>query len=300
MSEKFVYQEIECKTALNPIHSHFLPYHYDLNCYRGCEHQCIYCFAQYSHRYLDDQDFFHHIYVKKNIVEQLEKKLKSKTWKKEVVNLGGVTDSYQIAEKEYQLMPQILKLLIQYRTPAIISTKSSLILRDLSLLKELSLVAGVQIAVTITTLDQELANFLEPNASPIKERLEVIRILKEAGLTVGWHLMPMIPYLTATKSNLEAIFKEAERFHIDYMIMSNLNLRGPTRNYFFQRLKQKNPQWEQKMRKLYQDKEAYATYKKELSTYLQFLCETYHIPEKNQPKMPKKGVELEQLSLFRS
>ena len=115
MSKEFLYQSICCKSALNKINS-FLPYHYDLNIYRGCEHHCVYCFAKYSHRYLEDDNFFDHIYIKENIVEELAKKLSSKSWKRDVINLGGVTDSYQPIEKEKQLMPKILKLLTKSRT----------------------------------------------------------------------------------------------------------------------------------------------------------------------------------------
>lgn len=119
---------------MNHIKTTRLPYHWDLNIYRGCEHNCEYCFAMYTHQYIEDTDFFHHIYVKKNIVEQLEKKLSSPSWKKEIINLGGVTDNYQPAEKSFQLMPEILKLMIRYKNPIIISTKSTLILRDLELI----------------------------------------------------------------------------------------------------------------------------------------------------------------------
>lgn len=296
MKQKFTYKKIECKTALNKINS-FLPYHYDLNIYRGCEHHCIYCFARYTHYYLEDSDFFHHIYIKQNIIEALEKKLSNKNWKREVINLGGVTDSYQPIEKEAQIMPQILKLLIKYKTPAIISTKSSLILRDLTLLKELSLVAGVQIACTITTLNQDLANILEPNASPIKERIQTIKTLKEAGLTVGWHFMPIIPYITGTRSNLEAIFKTAQKLHIDYMIPGMLNLRGNTRNYFFQCIKENFPTYQKALFELYQNKNKKQEYKKQLEQLLNHLSHIYQI-NRNYQKYVPKTIQKEQLQLF--
>lgn len=295
MKKNFEYQSIICKNALNKINS-FLPYHYDLNIYRGCEHCCTYCFARYSHQYLQDDDFFHHIYVKENIVEILEKKLQSKSWKREVINLGGVTDSYQPAEKQKKIMPQILKLLIKYKTPAIISTKSSLILRDIELLKELDKVAGIQIAFTITTLDKNIANNLEPGASPIKERIESIKKLKEAGLTVGWHLMPIIPYLTATKSNLNAIFKMAEKCQVDYMIMSMLNLRGSTRKYFFNFLQNQYPQYYSKIWTLYHNKDLKKQYKIKLYELLNTLSKEYHICTNYHKYVPQNKET--QLTLF--
>ena len=129
-----VYKEIVCKVALNKL-KRKIPFAWDLNIYRGCEHRCQYCYAIYSHDYLGSEQYFDTIYVKTNIVEQLEKQLGSPDWKQEVVNIGGVTDSYQPAEEKYKLMPHILRLMIKYSTPCIISTKSDLILRTSILLK---------------------------------------------------------------------------------------------------------------------------------------------------------------------
>ncbi len=296
MSDKFSYQTMTCKSALNKINS-FLPYHYDLNIYRGCEHHCVYCFAKYSHRYLEDNNFFDHIYIKENIVEELEKKLSSKNWKRDVINLGGITDSYQPIEKDRKLMPKILKLLIKYKTPAIISTKSSLILRDIELLKKLSEVAGVQIACTITTLDQNLATILEPNASSIKMRIKTIQTLKSSGLTVGWHLMPMIPYITATRNNLKNIFEMASKCQIDYIITGLLNLRGTTRTDFFRFIKTTFPEKYQPLWDLYHQKDKMKEYKRQLFQLLNILEKEYHVSRNYQKYVPKR-VEQKQLELF--
>ena len=293
------YQPISCKSALNHINSKFLPYHWDLNIYRGCEHQCAYCYAQYSHSYLEDTDFFHHIYIKENIVTQLEQKLQSSKWAHDVINLGGVTDSYQPAEAIYKLMPQILKLLIKYKTPAIISTKSSLILRDIDLLKELSNVAGVQVAITITTLDQSLANKIEPGASSIKERINTIYELKKAGLTVGWHLMPMIPYLTATRNNLTAIFKIAQMCQIDYIIPGILNLRGSTRINFFRFMKNNYPNEYDRVWKLYNNKNEYKQYKHQLQELISTLSKQYSVSRNYYRYVPKvKESKIKQITFF--
>lgn len=276
MESKFNYQLIQCKSALNKINS-FLPYHWDLNIYRGCEHNCAYCFAQYSHRYLDDNDFFHNIYIKENITEQLEKKLGSKTWKKDVVNLGGVTDSYQPVEKEKRIMPSVLETLIKYQTPAIISTKSQLILRDIELIKMLKEKAGIQVALTITTLDQDVASILEPNASSVKERVKTIKILKEAGIEVGWHLMPIIPFITATRSNLENIFKVASRCKVDYIITGMLNLRGSTRKSFFKFIKDNYPEKYDNIWRVYNDASYKKEYKMKLGILLNELAKKYNV-----------------------
>lgn len=298
VAKKFNYEFIKCKSALNKINS-FLPYGWDLNVYRGCEHNCAYCYAQYSHQYLDDNDFFHNIYIKQNIAEQLEKKLQSKAWKRDVINLGGVTDSYQPVEAKCKIMPQVLKLLIKYKTPAIISTKSSLILRDIELIKELSKVAGIQVALTITTLNQDDASRIETNASNVAERIKIIKMLKQNGITVGWHLMPIIPFITATKNNLESIFKMAQICGVDYMICGMLNLRGSTRKYFFKFIKDNYPQRYDKIWKVYNDSNYKKEYKKKLNILINDLASKYNISRDYQRYVPKNKTSLiSQISFF--
>lgn len=261
--KSFQYIETDCKTPMNHIKTSRLPYHWDLNIYRGCEHNCEYCFAMYTHQYIEDADFFHHIYVKTNIVEQLKRKLSSKTWKQEIINLGGITDNYQNAEKHYKIMPEILKLMIKYKNPIIISTKSTLILRDIELLKQLSKVATVNIAFTITTLDEHLANKIEPGASPPLERLKALKIIKEeTNAIIGIHMMPLIPYITATENNIDNLFHVASIIHADYCIPGLLGLRGKTRTSFFQFLKKEYPTIYPNIYQLYQNKDKKQEYKK--------------------------------------
>ena len=97
---KIIYREINCKSAINKIKNKF-GFCNDLNIYRGCLHKCYYCYAVYSHKYINSRDFFNEIFVKKNIAEVLEKELSSKSWKRETINLGSVADSYQKAEEDY-------------------------------------------------------------------------------------------------------------------------------------------------------------------------------------------------------
>ena len=170
-----VYKEITAQSALNKL-KRKIPYGWDLNIYRGCGHGCRYCYAMYSHDYLDgEKDFHRDIFVKTNIVEQLEKELKSESWNREVINIGGVTDSYQPAESRYRLMPEILKLLIKYKTPAIISTKSDLVLRDYELIDELSQITYINIAATITTVDETIARKIEPGSASPSDRFKVLK-----------------------------------------------------------------------------------------------------------------------------
>lgn len=164
MKKERTFKEVRVKSPLNKL-KRKIPYGWDLNIYRGCQHGCRYCYALYSHDYLGSGDFYRDIHIKINIVEELEKKLKDPAWKREVINIGGVTDSYQPAEEKYQLMPQIIKLLIKYKSPAIISTKSKLVLRDFDLIDQLSRLTYINIAATITTVEEDVRKKIEPGSS---------------------------------------------------------------------------------------------------------------------------------------
>jgi len=230
-----------CVSALNNLQREN-PYHWDLNIYRGCEHGCNYCYALYSHDYLNDGQFFSNVYVKTNIVEQLEKKLRMKSWKREVINLGSVCDSYQPAEATFKMMPEILKLLIKYKTPAIISTKSDLVLRDFDLIDQLSRITYINIAATITTMDENVRRKIEPNASPSYKRFEMLQAFRKTNASVGVHMMPLLPYLTDTEDNLEALFAQTKASDILYALPGTLNLRGKTKPYYLQFLKKEYPE----------------------------------------------------------
>lgn len=292
-----VFEEIKIKKALNRLHSNFFPYKYDLNIYRGCSHRCQYCYALYSHRYLETTNFFEKIYVKTNVVEVLEKELSSKKWHQEWINLGGVTDSYQTIERQYQIMPKILELMIKYKTPITISTKSDLILRDMDLLEKLAKVTTVNVAVTITTWDENMAQKLEPGAISSQRRMEIFKQLKGKGINLGLHLMPIIPYLTDTNENLEKIFLEAGKIKVDYVIAGMLNLRSETRKNFLMFIQENFPELTNKYFKEY--KGAYWEKEKRRTTYflVHKLMQKYGL-NNNYEKFRPKEIIREQLKLI--
>ena len=228
--------KIHCMTALNKL-KRKIPYGWDLNIYRGCSHNCKYCYAIYSHEFLGEHDFSK-VFAKINIAEQLDKELSNDEWKREIINIGGVTDSYQRAEKEMKLMPEVLKVLIKHKTPAIISTKSNLILRDFDLIAELSKLTYVNIASTITTMNEEDRRKIEPYCSTSMERFEMLKEFRKTNASVGLHTMPIIPYITDSYSNIENLCSEAKRSNVHYMLPGVLYLRGATRKVFFEFMKE--------------------------------------------------------------
>lgn len=241
---------MECKTACNRVKGRF-PYHWDLNIYRGCAHDCKYCFARYSHAYLEEKDFAGRIFVKTNIAELLEKQLRSPRWDGDVINLGGVTDSYQPCEEREKQMPDILRLLIKYKNPVILSTKSDLILRDFDLLDELSRVAFVNVASTVTVMDEDVRRKLEPGAVSSARRMKMLGAFRKTKVHTSVHMMPVIPFLTDEQENLEAVFSAAKAAGVEWVLTALLNLRGPTRTVFLDFMEREYPDAYRRLLPLY-------------------------------------------------
>lgn len=283
-------KEIEASSALNKL-KRKIPYGWDLNIYRGCSHGCRYCYAIYSHGYMQENGengFFTDIYVKKNIVDLLEKELQVESWKREVINIGGVTDSYQPAEAKHKLMPEILKLLIKYKTPAIISTKSDLVLRDYDLIDQLSRITYINIAATITIADEELRRKIEPNSTPTAARFTMLKKFRNTNASIGLHMMPIIPLLADSRDNFERLFSEAAMCGVDYLLPGVLYLRGKTRQAFFSFLEEEFPEEALQYRKLYKTGGADKEYKNELYQIVNALRDKYDLSSSYMKPMREK------------
>lgn len=246
-------EKISCSSALNKL-KRKIPYGWDLNIYRGCSHGCKYCYALYSYE----------VFAKTNIAEHLDKELSSSKWKREVINIGGVTDSYQKAEEQMKIMPDVLKLLIKYKTPAIISTKSDLILRDFDLIAQLAQLTYVNIASTITTTNENDRKKIEPNACTSENRFKMLKEFRKTNASVGLHTMPIIPHITDSYSNIESLCSEAKNSGVHYMLPGVLYLRGTTRKVFFEFIQNEYPDKYEILKDLYKTGGADKLYKQKL------------------------------------
>lgn len=276
-----------CDSALTKLKRQ-VPYGWDLNIYRGCSHACRYCYAIYSHQYLNADGFYDDIFVKTNVVEQLERELSSPTWKREVINIGGVTDSYQKAEEHNLLMPQILKLLIKTKTPAIISTKSTLILRDYDLIDELSRITYINVAATITAMDEEVRKKIEPGSAPSAERFAMLKQFARTNASIGLHVMPIIPFLTDSRENFEALCIGAKEAGVHYLLPGTLYLRGETRKVFFDFIGQSYPDLLPQLQAMYQTGGADKEYKNRLYLMVNDLRDRYGISSSYTKPMREK------------
>jgi DNA repair photolyase len=170
-----------------------------INPYRGCEHGCIYCYARPFHEYLGFSaglDFETKILVKPDAPALLRAELSSQRWQPQTIQLSGVTDPYQPAERRLRLTRRCLEVLAQFRNPVAITTKNFLVTRDQDLLRQLAKHRAVGVCLSITTLEDGLHRILEPRTSTPGRRLKAISVLAEAGIPTAVSIAPVIPGLT--------------------------------------------------------------------------------------------------------
>jgi DNA repair photolyase len=175
-----------------------VPFDQSVNPYQGCEHGCIYCFARPSHAYWNlgaGLDFETRIFHKPGLARLLERELAAPGYRCKPINLGANTDPYQPAEREQRTTRELLEVLLAHRHPVTIVTKGTLVLRDLDLLAQLAERRLCSVAVSLTTLDDDLKRLLEPRAAAPRARLRVIAELTAAAVPVTVLLAPMIPAL---------------------------------------------------------------------------------------------------------
>jgi DNA repair photolyase len=176
-----------------------IPFRYSINPYRGCEHGCAYCYARPTHETLGMNagiDFETKVLVKHDAATLLRKELNNRRWQCEPIMMSGVTDCYQPAERRFKLTRGILEVLLEARQPVCMVTKNSLILRDVDIIRPLAEQHLISVAVSVTTLDAELARTLEPRTATPAARLRAVRELSAVGVPVRAMLAPLIPGLT--------------------------------------------------------------------------------------------------------
>ena len=176
-----------------------IPFDASINCYRGCSHGCVYCYARPTHEYLGFSaglDFEARIMVKEDAPLLLRRELASPRWKPRVIAMSGVTDPYQPVERKLGLTRGCLEVLAEARNPVYVVTKNHLVTRDADLLGELARADAAAVFVSVTTLDPALQRVMEPRTSTPARRLAAIRELSAAGIPVGVMAAPVIPGLT--------------------------------------------------------------------------------------------------------
>lgn len=235
--------EQTAKSMLNAVKG--MPFGWSLNPYRGCFHQCVFCYARRSHRFLEEDGVARwgsRLFVKVNAPAVLRAELAKRSWRREYVALGTVTDPYQPIEGRYRVTRGLLEALRDYETPAGITTRSPLVIRDIDVLTALARAAGVGVAVSIATLDPDLARDIEPTVAPPHQRLRAVRMLADAGIRVNVALAPIIPHINDSRANIEAVVRAARSAGASKVWHNTLYLHDVTRDAFFAYLRAKKPE----------------------------------------------------------
>jgi len=256
-----------------------------LNAYRGCEHGCVYCDGMSEYYHVDN--FTSHIRIKENAPEILRKELKRlgfssqqeletetlwsflpkddatrlamKNPRRIVIGVcGGVSDGYQPAEKEHRITRQILETLLDFRLPAMILTKSDLVLRDIDLLKELNDVAFANVVFTITLHDDDKRKIIEPRAASTPDRFAALKELRKAGIFGGVMATPIVPWIGTTYENMEGLATEAKGAGAEFILFGAMTLKpGRQKEHFLSVIRKHFPGEFDKIKALYANDNKY-------------------------------------------
>src|SRR2546428_7097178 len=257
--------EIQVKSVLNRVQG--MPFRWSINPYRGCQHQCVFCYARRTHWFLDQDGvngWGSRIFVKVNAPEVLRRELAHHSWTREEVHLGTATDPYQPAEGSYKISRQILEALLAAQTPVHIVTRSTMIIRDVDLLTRLAAGPGAMVCFSIATMDAAVAREIEPDVPPPLRRLEALRSLAQAGVPVAVLLAPVIPGITDHPKQLAAVVMAARDYGTPSPLTNTFHPRDVTRQAFFQYLERKRPELIPEYERMYGGKYAPSDYRRRI------------------------------------
>jgi len=300
------YFTLQTKSLLNRcLSKRQMPFAWTINPYRGCEFGCLYCYARYTHEFMemrDGLDFEQKIYIKQHAAGLLRHELR-RVKADEAIALGTATDPYQPAERRYEITRGILEEFSRHRGFQLgIVTKSNLIVRDLELLQEVARSNRVTAHITVTTLDSDLARILEPRAPRPDLRMEAVRILSQAGLRVGVSCSPVVPGITDSPKDLESVIRAAAEAGADFVFANPLFLKPCSAAVFLPFLEENFPHLAESYRQRYQGRAFLSkAYGERLAALVNRLREKYKLTRRDRPayatKWPVQGFE-EQLRLF--
>jgi DNA repair photolyase len=249
--ERPEYFFLPVKSILNRCESNRVPFDWTINPYRGCEFACKYCYARYTHEFMEmDGDAFEKkIYVKKDAAVLLARDIATKykfaarqTGAPEHICLGTATDPYQPAEREYGVTRACLEELARHAGLSVsITTKSNLITRDVDVLRKIAERSRLWVDMTVTTLRPRLARLLEPRAPRPDLRLAAIGKLREAGIAVGAMASPLLPGITDRDGELEAVAEAAKEVGAQWFVSGVLFLMPSSAKQFLPFLREKFP-----------------------------------------------------------
>jgi DNA repair photolyase len=249
------FYEVRAKSVLNRVPEiSQVPFRWTVNPYRGCSHACSYCFARPTHKYLEfdaGRDFEREIVVKVNAPERLRVELARPSWEGEHVALGTNTDPYQWVEGRYKLMPGIWEAFRDAANPCSVLTKSPLLLRDLTLMRETADRTEFSAALSIPTIDEKAWRATEPHTPNPRARMEAVGELTRAGIRTGVLVAPLMPGINDDPDQVAEILELASEAGAAYVTGIALHLRGDVRGLFLDWLRDHRPELIPRYQELY-------------------------------------------------
>jgi DNA repair photolyase len=276
------YFTLPTRSILNRCSGTRMPFAWTINPYRGCEFACKYCYARYTHEFMemrDGVDFERKIYVKQHTANLLRQELR-KVKLGEDIAIGTATDPYQPAERKFEVTRAILEELSLHSGMKIgIVTKSNLALRDVDLLRKIGEQNRISVNVTITTLHTNLARKLEPRAPRPDLRMAAMRALNQAGIEAGVICAPVLPGITDSPRDLEQLVRATSEAGGKYIYANSLFLKPCSAAIFMPFLEKEFPHLVQSYKQRFGDKAFLsAAYRKRLSQLMARLRQKYGFP----------------------
>jgi DNA repair photolyase len=261
---------------------------YSLNPYQLCEFNCVYCYIRGS-KY--GENMKNGLAVKVNAPTLLEKELLRRARNKEYgfIALSSATEPWMYIEEKYKITRKCLEVIARFRFPVHCLTKSSLILRDVDILKEIDKNAilpedlrnkisnGILITFSFSTLDENLREIFEPNAPRIEERINAIKELKDEGFKVGIAFIPLLPFISDPEEQIEEMVKLAKELNVDYVFFGDLTLYGKGKEIYFKILEKHFPDLIEKYKRLYRGFSPKREYRSSIYNISVKLCKKYGV-----------------------
>ena len=296
------YFALPVRSLLNRCTSERVPFTWTINPYRGCEFACKYCYARYTHEFMEMRnglEFEQKIYAKQHAADLLRQELR-RIKPGESIALGSATDPYQPIERKLEITRGILQEMARHSGLEVgIVTKSAMVARDIDVLREVAKNNHISVSVTVTTVDVELARMLEPRAPRPDLRLDALRKLREAGIRAGVNCAPVLPGITDTPKQLEAVVRAAAEAKATHVFANPLFLKPCSAAVFMPFLKEHFPQLVQEYDRRFKERAFLPTaYRKRISELVAKLRVKYGIRRESRWEEKRQTKEAEQLNLF--
>jgi DNA repair photolyase len=298
------YLSLENRSLLTKVISKRVPFSWQINPYRGCEFGCKYCYARYTHEFMemrDGMDFERKIYVKKHSAWLLRQELKQVRTGQGIA-IGTATDPYQPAERRFGITRAIMEEFSKHEGLSLgIVTKSNLIVRDLDLLRKISEKNRFSVHMTITTTNTDLARILEPRAPRPDLRFQAVKQLAEAGIRVNVNCAPVLPGITDSPKALESVVRSAGAAKAMSVAAMPLFLKPCSEKIFIPFLEKNFPHLVELYKKRYAERAFLPVeYSKRISALVKRLCRQNGIAARDgeSRQATNRTIPSPQLSLF--